>query len=206
MAASGATIGAVRDGLAREKRPRRRGRVLEEAILDAAWAELDERGWSGFTVDGVAARSGAAKSVIYRRWSGRVELAHALLARERLSAAQSVELSDDLRTDLLAFLRGMAEFLRGPFGDASRGIAIEGDPGNHVGLFGGAVLVARIGQIVEEARARGEIGGSPPPLALNVGVAVVMWEFIHTHRPPTDAGLEELVDRVWLPALRAPVA
>jgi AcrR family transcriptional regulator len=177
--------------------------VLEEAILNAAWAELAERGWSGFTIDGVAERSGAAKSVIYRRWNGRIELAHALLDRERARASESVESGVDLRTDLLTFLRNTTHFLRGPFGDASRGIATEGDPGNHVSLFAGEVVVARVGEFVERARDRGEIAAMPPPLVLNVGFAVVMWEFVHLHRPPADEDLVELVDTVWLPAIRA---
>jgi len=57
--------------------------------------------------------------------------------------------------------------------------------------------------VTKHARRRGELGGSPSPLALNVGHAVVMWEFTHTHRPPTDDELAELVDTVWLPAIRA---
>jgi AcrR family transcriptional regulator len=193
----------VRDAVAGERQTRRRGRVLEEAILDAAWTELAERGWSGFTIDGVAERSGAAKSVIYRRWTGRVDLAHALLARERARASQSVESGADLRTDLLTFLQNTTRFLRGPVGDASRGIAMEGDAGNHVSLFAGEVLVARVGEFVERARDRGEIAGRPSPLVLNAGFAVVMWEFVHTRRPPTDEDLVELVDTVWLPAIRA---
>jgi AcrR family transcriptional regulator len=54
---------------------------LEQAIVDAAWQELTERGWAGFTVEGVAARSGAAKTVIYRRWRNRVHLAQDMLLR-----------------------------------------------------------------------------------------------------------------------------
>ncbi|MEU4561784.1 TetR/AcrR family transcriptional regulator [Actinoplanes sp. NPDC023936] len=186
-----------------EKRTRRRGRVLEEAILDAAWAELAERGWSGFTVEGVAARSGAAKSVIYRRWSGRVELAHALLARGGAATPETVESRGDLRADLLAFLRDTVRFLGGPFGDASRGIVMEGDSGHHASVFGGRVLAALVGELVDQARLRGEISGSPSPLALNIGHAVVMWEFTLTHRLPADDDLARLVDEVWLPAIRS---
>lgn len=46
-----------------KKQSRRRGRVLEQAILDAAWAELSECGWDEFTIDGVAVRSGIAKEI-----------------------------------------------------------------------------------------------------------------------------------------------
>jgi AcrR family transcriptional regulator len=187
---------------AAERRTRRRGRALEDAILDAAWAELAERGWESFTVEGVAARSGAAKSVIYRRWSGRVELAQALLTRSRATTPAAMTYGTDLRADLLSFLQGMARFLDGPFGAASRGIALEGDPAEHESVFGDEVAVAIVGDLVEQARARGELRGSPAPLALNIGHAVVMWEFTHTRRPPSDADLERFVDLVWLPAIR----
>ncbi|MFB9571393.1 TetR/AcrR family transcriptional regulator [Streptomyces yanii] len=184
------------------KQSRRRGRVLEQAILDAAWAELSECGWDKFTIDGVAVRSGAAKSVIYRRWSGRVELARALMERGRATAPGDLESQGDLRSDLVAFLRGMALFLRGPFGSASRSIVIEGNATTHASVFGGEVLVAIVGELVEQARARGELHGSPSPLALNIGHAVLMWEFTFTRNPPTDDNLVEFVDTVWLPAIR----
>lgn len=44
------------------------------AVLDAALAELAERGFGAFTIDGVAARSGVARSTIYRLWTDRVTL------------------------------------------------------------------------------------------------------------------------------------
>src|SRR5262249_59916644 len=49
-------------------RRRRRGRDLEEAILEAAWDELVAVGYAHMTVDGVAARAPASKAVLYRRW------------------------------------------------------------------------------------------------------------------------------------------
>ncbi|MFJ9201032.1 TetR/AcrR family transcriptional regulator [Streptomyces flaveolus] len=185
-----------------KKQSRRRGRVLEQAILDAAWAELSECGWDNFTIDGVAVRSGAAKSVIYRRWSGRVELARALMERGRVTASENLESHGDLRSDLVAFLRGMALFLHGPFGGASRGIVVEGDAATQASLFGGEVLVAIVGELVQQARARGELQGEPSALALNIGHAVLMWEFTVTRTLPTEDDLVELVDTVWLPAIR----
>lgn len=51
---------------------RRRGRPRDEGagdrILDAALEEYAERGWAGFTMDGVARRAGVGKSTIYLRW------------------------------------------------------------------------------------------------------------------------------------------
>jgi AcrR family transcriptional regulator len=53
---------------------RRRGADLEEAILEAAYAELSEVGYAAFTVEGVAARARTGKASIYRRWPTRSDL------------------------------------------------------------------------------------------------------------------------------------
>ena len=90
-------------GLVGEKQTRRRGAALESVILEAAWQELSERGWAGFTVEGVAARSGAAKTVIYRRWSNRVALVEDMLNRARADAEVPFGSSGSLRADLLGF-------------------------------------------------------------------------------------------------------
>lgn len=49
-----------------------RGRPVSErsraAAVAAATALLDERGWSGFSVDEVARRSGVGKATVYRHW------------------------------------------------------------------------------------------------------------------------------------------
>jgi AcrR family transcriptional regulator len=44
------------------------------AILEAAVHELAEVGFGGFTIDGVATRSGAARSTIYRLWPDKATL------------------------------------------------------------------------------------------------------------------------------------
>jgi AcrR family transcriptional regulator len=62
-------------------RPRRRGRPqgdeVKVAILKAAHELLEEKGFSGFTIEAVAARAGAARSTIYRWWPNRGALAMA---------------------------------------------------------------------------------------------------------------------------------
>ncbi len=44
------------------------------AVLDATVAELADRGYGAFTIDGVASRAGVARSTIYRQWSDRTTL------------------------------------------------------------------------------------------------------------------------------------
>lgn len=187
-----------------EKQTRRRGPVLEQAILDAAWQELADHGWAGFTVEGVAARSGAAKTVIYRRWSNRVHLAQDMLQRATIAARAPFSSTGSLRTDLLRFLEDMSAFLRTPFGDAARGVICGGDQAAQRSILGDEVIVAEVGAIVEQACARGELTRRPSAFAANLGHAVVMAEFLHTGSPPTPAGIAEIVDTAWLPALRGP--
>jgi len=180
---------------------RRRGQALEQAILDAAHAEFAENGWEGFTVEGVARRSGAAKSVIYRRWRDRVDLAHAVLQRANLDAPNALTGGHGLRGDLLEFLTGMSAFLRTPFGAAVRGVERDGDISDRTSMFHGEAQVAFVQHIVDRAIADGELSNQPSPLAMNLGHTIVMAEFLHVHRPPSDQALEEFVDTVWVPAL-----
>ena len=65
-----------------QKPQRRRGAALEEALLDAAWSELSERGYDDMTIDAVAVRAGTSRAVLYRRWPNKQELVLAALAHE----------------------------------------------------------------------------------------------------------------------------
>jgi AcrR family transcriptional regulator len=83
---------------------RRRGKALEDALLDAAWAELVTRGYGGFTMDAVADRANTSRPVLYRRWSNREDL---VLAAIRHSVAGDVKPLPDtgsLRGDVIALL------------------------------------------------------------------------------------------------------
>ncbi|MBK5260265.1 MAG: helix-turn-helix transcriptional regulator [Thermoanaerobaculia bacterium] len=59
-------------------RPRRE--EAGETILDAARTLIRERGYRGFTVDDVTARTGIVKTTIYRRWPSKASLAAAAFA------------------------------------------------------------------------------------------------------------------------------
>ncbi len=54
---------------------RPRSEKSREAILDAAFRLLIDRGYLGFTVEGVAAAAGAGKTTLYRWWKTKAELA-----------------------------------------------------------------------------------------------------------------------------------
>lgn len=87
----------------------RAGRT-ERAILAATRELLAEGGVQRLTIEGVAARSGVAKTTIYRRWRSKDELALAVLLN---MVEQIVELPDlgDTRAELIAFVNGAVEIL-----------------------------------------------------------------------------------------------
>src|SRR5919202_493192 len=62
--------------VAPKPKPRLGGRSarVRQAVLDAAFAELDEHRYGGFSIDAVARRSGVHKTTIYRRWPTREAL------------------------------------------------------------------------------------------------------------------------------------
>jgi hypothetical protein len=49
--------GGSESGESRNGRTRRRGQILEDAILEGAWQELSEVGYNRLTMEGVAARA-----------------------------------------------------------------------------------------------------------------------------------------------------
>src|SRR5258706_13042053 len=56
------------------RRPGGRSARVRQAVLDAAFAELGEKGYGGLSIEAVALRSGGAKTTVYRRWPTRDEL------------------------------------------------------------------------------------------------------------------------------------
>lgn len=186
---------------------RRRGEVLEQAILRAAAEELAEVGFPGLTMDGVAKRAGTNKNAIYRRWPNRAALA---VAAYRQLAADSVELPDtgSLRADALELLRGANRQWSSPMGDVLRGLlaGLGGDPEllrqlQEASNDGGSALWLTI---LGRAVARGEAAPEAlHPRVATVAVVLLRNEFITRGAPSVpDSVLVEIVDEVYLPLIR----
>src|SRR5262245_28272325 len=93
--------------------PNRRARS-DEAILTAARELLAEGGVRGLTIEGVAARSGVAKTTIYRRWSDKDALALAAVWDDLISGLRAPEDVGDTLKELRAFVEPVIEILRSP--------------------------------------------------------------------------------------------
>lgn len=83
----------------------------EEAILEATREILAKEGVQGLTIEGVAARSGVAKTTIYRRWRSKHELALAVLIAMVEQQVQSSHDLGDTRAELIAFVNRAIKIL-----------------------------------------------------------------------------------------------
>jgi AcrR family transcriptional regulator len=187
--------------------PRRRGRVLEEAIYRAALDELAEHGFDGLSIERIAHRAGTGKSAIYRRWATKLDLVVATLA-DAFPAPAPATTTGDLRTDLLLFHGRMAEALGGTLGAALR--ANIGQHRQHPELAAALqeqVLAPRhriLGELLAAGAERGDVrAGALTPECIQTGPALLRQHFIETGQPPSDEDIRLLVDNILIPMLRA---
>ena len=98
----------MNEEIPRDQRPVRVGRKRDHSrdapILDAALAVLAEAGYDGMTIDMVAARAGAARATVYRRWPAKADLVLAAAARLSETDVGLDHLPDtgSFRTDVIA--------------------------------------------------------------------------------------------------------
>ncbi|MEU6858778.1 TetR/AcrR family transcriptional regulator [Glycomyces sp. NPDC046736] len=191
----------------RKATSRRRGEELEQAILDAAWAEFSEVGFARLTMEGVAKRAGTSKPVLYRRWPSRVELLIACVAN-RIPRAELIPDTGSLRGDLVALLTLARERMRLIGQGAMLGILAEvsADPVARNALFAGLIdeLVTLLyAGVYQRAIARGELDEAHlTPRLRRLPTDLVRNEFL-VFSDASDTAIDEMVDEVILPALRA---
>jgi AcrR family transcriptional regulator len=82
------------------------------AVLAAAIDILAERGYSGFSVEGVVERTGVAKTTLYRHWPARDDLLAAAISQ--LGGTGPLPDTGSLRQDLLDFFGRRVRAARAP--------------------------------------------------------------------------------------------
>jgi AcrR family transcriptional regulator len=108
-----------------KKSTRRRGEILEEAILLAAWEELSKIGYNHLTMESVATRAGTNKAVLYRRWDNKSELVIAAVRKYLPKFPNEIPNTGNLRDDVYAYLHGIAGPLQSIGAQTIRGLMME---------------------------------------------------------------------------------
>jgi AcrR family transcriptional regulator len=184
-------------------RGRRRSRRSEEAILDATLALLGEVGFSGLTVDGIAARAGVGKATIYRHWPGKAHLVVDAF-RSRIPP-MPVPDTGSLRGDLLTVIGHMVQGLgHSPLSRILPALveASEQDPElEHLFKEFGAERRAVLLGVLERAAARGELRpGLDLDLTLEIIIGPVFARRLVIRKPLTASYGQALVEAL-LPML-----
>ncbi|WP_132876009.1 TetR/AcrR family transcriptional regulator [Tamaricihabitans halophyticus] len=105
----------------------RRGVAVDRRIYDAALAILREHGAAAVTIESVAARSGVARTTIYRRHKDRDELLGAAL--NDMVIGRVLTPGASLREDLIAIMHGMASTVDEGLGvGVIAGVVLDDDP------------------------------------------------------------------------------
>ncbi len=185
-------------------RTRRRGSALEDALLDAAWDELQEAGYAKLTMEGVAQRAGTSRPVLARRWPTRPQLVVAALRRHRPMLSGEIPDTGNLRGDVLAVLRRIsARFAElGP--ETFYGLAADyfADPVLVPG-FQAQVLHAGnevMAAILKRAAERGEARDDIPPRVAALPIDLLRHELLLS--PGDEHAVTEIVDQVFLPLVQ----
>jgi AcrR family transcriptional regulator len=206
----------VRARTAAKKATRRRGNALDEAILEAAWAELLDGGYAVFTVEAVAERAGTSRPVLSRRWQTRADLAVAAIGSYILKNPISVPDLGNVRDELAILLqklsdRGMMTLVRVLF--SMRDYFVETNS-NLDDLR--SELRKKLGDSrpVDEVLQRGVQRGEIDPNKLTKRIAslpvdLLRHEGFMTLKPIPKAVIAEILDTIFLPLVspkKAPVS
>lgn len=185
---------------------RRRGAVLEDAIFAATLDQLRTVGYSGLTMEGVAASAQTGKAALYRRWPSKEELIVDAL-HHALPPLDDVPDTGDVRKDVLALLRRVAAVVNSPGGCALQALMgeIQREPA-FVEAVHARVIEPRKKMMLTVLR-RGVERGQVRPEAVKrivaeVGPALVVHQLLVRGAPVSDAVVRSIVDDVIMPILR----
>lgn len=187
-------------------RRRRRGAELEAALLDAAWAELMEGGYTALTFAGVADRAGTSRPVVNRHWTAKADLVRDAIVRA--SARFPLEDPDtgSLREDTIALL----EQLNGAF--AMFAVAMTAqlaayfeETGTTVAELRGSLIDERwavIDAVTRRAIERREIDAAKlTPRIARLPYDLLRNETLMNLEPMSPDAIREVVDTIYLPLI-----
>jgi AcrR family transcriptional regulator len=189
---------------------RRRGQALEDALLDAAWDELVAIGYSRFTIEGVAARAGTSRPVIYRRWPTRSELAIAAVRHHGRTEPVAVPDTGSVRDDLVELLRGASASRH----ELAALFSVQmGEYFSETGTTPAELRAEFLGdkrqpfgieQVLHRGVTRGEIDPDKlTPRIASLPTDLLRHELLMTLRPVPEETITEIVDGIFLPLVRA---
>ncbi|MDX3645179.1 TetR/AcrR family transcriptional regulator [Streptomyces sp. MB09-02B] len=188
--------------------PRRRGAVLERAILDAALEQLSTVGWSGLTMEGVAAGAQTGKAAVYRRWPSKEDLVADALQAGLPRFEEAPDLGS-VREDLLALCRQAREAMFSRPGFALRSVIHECDT-MQAERFHGVIIegvveptVKLLREVIERGIRRSEVRlDAANSYVFDAIPAMMMYRSKMCGSEWSERDIEEMIDQFMVPLLR----
>lgn len=187
---------------------RRRGKILEEALLEAAWEELCDVGYNRLTMEGVAARAKTNKAVVYRRWANKPILILSVL-RKFIPPLYPKEVPNtgNLRDDVFSFLHGIVKPLQILGAETIHSLIVEYLDKDKISSIPQVMhpkteskLTTAMMTILKNAEMRGEVKLEKiSPRVITLPVDLLRYELLTTHEPLSDKTISEIVDDIFMP-------
>ena len=189
---------------------RRRGEILEQAILLAAWEELGEAGYARLTMERIAIRAQTNKTALYRRWPNKAKIVAAAIIQHMPKPALTTPDSGNLRTDMLQLFQSFATPLQGIGAETIHGLLVEYHGDDLIALLpkimppkNGGKLNSIMKTILENAEKRGEVRlDRIADRVISLPADLFRYELLTTHEPPSDETVIGIIDDIFLPLVR----
>jgi len=197
-----------------KKSNRRRGEVLQEAILRAAWEELGEIGYTHLTMESVATRAGTNKAVLYRRWNNKSELVIDVIRKNLHKFPVEIPNTGDLREDVYFYLCEIAKPIQSLGVQTTRGLMMEPLIWNNTiaSIISSIPRIAQSGPenkvtaairtILKNAELRGEVRLEKLPPR----IVALPWELLRSEmllrQEVSDTTIAEIVDDIFMPLIQ----
>jgi AcrR family transcriptional regulator len=189
-------------------RGRPRDPARDDAILDATIELLVQEGYDRLTIEQVAARAGAGKATVYRRWSSKADLVLDAVTRIK-PAATSVD-TGTLDGDIARMTQAVCSKPSALANQVMCAVAsaLPREP-ELLAAFRERFIeprIQRIESVLERARDRGEIGTAVDiPLAASLVPSLMLQQMLMNGRPAGREYAQRIVDHVLRPSLGLPV-
>jgi AcrR family transcriptional regulator len=179
---------------------RKRSEASRRAILDATHELLQQYGFDGLSIEGVAARAGVGKTTIYRWWPTKGVLAvESFLDAATLSIA--FRRTRSAKADIRQQMRALAALYRGPTGRFVREMigSSQSDPEMRKAFVEGFLTPRRKAahESFRRALAAGEFRpGLDPDTAIDALYAPIYYRLLVSGAPIDEAFLDRHIDLV----------
>jgi AcrR family transcriptional regulator len=189
---------------------RRRGKALEDAILEAGWQELSEIGYNRLTMEGVAARAKTNKAVIYRRWPNKAMLIIAILQKYIIPLIpREIPDTGNLRDDVFNMLQGLSKPLRLVGAETIHGLmadqlskALSSMSADNMKIQEDSGLSDIMKTMLKNAEKRGEVKLEDiSHRVLTLPLDLFRFEMLITQAPISDETIAEIVDNIFMPLI-----